>query len=221
MIDKLLTYISIFLALLIVLPVHEFAHAFVAVKSGDMTPKLYKRYTLNPLAHFDIFGLIAFVLVKIGWAKPVPINPNNFKHRRLDSVLVSIAGVTANYLLAFLVFPLYFLAFFYLPEFGYFTRVIVDTLGFIVSLSLSFFVFNLLPIYPLDGFRLIEALSKRENKVLTFLRKYGSYILLAFILLGFIADITGLYYLDVLGTGLGYVRNLILQPISMFWGLFF
>jgi Zn-dependent protease len=65
---------------MIVLPLHEFAHAFAAVKNGDLTPRLNNRYTLNPLAHFDLIGLICFAFVGFGWAKPVPINPYNFNN---------------------------------------------------------------------------------------------------------------------------------------------
>lgn len=78
MVELVLRYICSFLALMVVLPLHEFAHAFMAVKHGDMTPKLYNRYTINPLAHFDLIGLACFVFAGFGWAKPVPINPNNF-----------------------------------------------------------------------------------------------------------------------------------------------
>ena len=103
-IDRILNYLSIFLALIVVLPVHEFAHAFVAVKCGDYTPKSYKRLTLNPLAHFDPVGLACFVFAGFGWAKPVPVNPYNFKNYKWGSFFVAIAGVVANYILAFLIY---------------------------------------------------------------------------------------------------------------------
>ena len=88
MIDYILKYISIFLALLIVLPLHEFAHAFAAVKCGDMTPKINGRYTLNPMAHFDAVGLACFILAGFGWAKPVPVNPSNFRHYKRGCIFV-------------------------------------------------------------------------------------------------------------------------------------
>ena len=72
-------YLANFVAIIIVLPCHEFAHAFAAVKCGDDTPKLAGRYTLNPLAHFDPLGLAMLILLRFGWAKPVPVNPNNFR----------------------------------------------------------------------------------------------------------------------------------------------
>ena len=97
-----------FLAVVIVLTLHEFAHAFVAVKCGDPTPKWNGRLTLDPLRHFDLVGLICFALVGFGWAKPVPINPNNFKKYRTGMALTASAGVVVNFLTALLVYPLYF-----------------------------------------------------------------------------------------------------------------
>ena len=79
MIDRILDFIAIFLALIVVLPLHEYAHGLVAYKCGDNTPKLMGRLTLNPMAHFDPIGLIMFVFARFGFAKPVPVNPYNFR----------------------------------------------------------------------------------------------------------------------------------------------
>lgn len=219
MVDKIIEYISIFLALMMVLPLHEFAHGFAAVKSGDYTPKMYNRYTLNPLAHFDIVGLVCFALVGFGWAKPMPVNPRNFRNYKRGCFFVSIAGVIANYLLAFFVFPLLILSIIYVPTFGYFTTVLINTLYYAFRFSLVFFVFNLLPLYPLDGFRLVDSLNKRRGKIYMFLRNYGTYVLYAFFFLGILADATGLYYLDVLGNLINYLVSIIERPILLFWGL--
>lgn len=218
MVERAVEYISIFLALLIVLPLHEFAHAFVAVKSGDYTPKVYGRYTLNPLAHFDVLGLLMFVVARFGWAKPVPVNPANFKHYRLDSFLVAIAGVVMNYAAAFLFLPLYYLSL-NIPEFGLFTTVLQTSLYYVVNLSLVFFVFNLLPIFPLDGFRVVDCFIKRKTKFYYDYKTYGIYALYGLILLSFIADFTGFYYLDILGIAIRYVVGYISVPITAFWGL--
>lgn len=217
---RIIEYVSVFLALIIVLPLHEFAHAFAAVKCGDMTPKLYKRYTLNPLAHFDLFGMILFVFAGFGWAKPVPVNPSNFKNYRRDSFFVASAGVITNLLTSFFVYPLFLLSL-YIPQFGYFTTVLQLTLYCIFSYGLVFFIFNLFPFYPLDGFRIIESFSKRRSGIYNFLRVYGQYILMFLIILGFIADRTGLYQLDILGIAITYLKDLLSYPIISFWGLFF
>ena len=218
MVERAVRYMSIFLALLIVLPLHEFAHAYVAVKSGDYTPKVCGRYTLNPLAHFDTLGLLTFVIAGFGWAKPVPVNPANFKHYSLDSFLVSIAGVLMNYITAFLFLPLYYLSL-DIPEFGLFTTVLQTSLYYAVLLSLVFFVFNLLPIFPLDGFRAIDCFIKRRSKFYYDYKTYGIYVLYGLIFLSLIADFTGLYYLDVLGIVISRVVGYISVPITAFWGL--
>lgn len=218
MAERLVQYFAIFLALILVLPVHEFAHAFVAVKCGDDTPKFAGRYTLNPLAHFDVAGLVCFVFARFGWAKPVSVNPNNFKNYKRDSFFVAAAGIVANYLLAFFVYPLFCLAL-KIPSFGYFTYLLQYTLYFVFSLSLSFIAFNILPVYPLDGFRIVDAFSKKRSKIYYVLRRYGSYILFLLMLLSVIADFTGFYRLNILGTALSFIVKYVKIPITAFWGL--
>ena len=220
MVERILRYICIFLALMVVLPLHEFAHAFAADKSGDFTPRVSGRYTLNPLAHFDALGLIMFVAAGFGWAKPVPVNPANFKNYKLDCFLVSAAGIVANYLTAFAFLPLFYLSQ-YVPEFGLFTAVLQDTLLYIVSFSLIFCVFNLIPIFPLDGYRIIDCFIKRRNKFYYNYKTYGIFVLYALIFMSFLSDVTGVYYLDVLGIAIRYVVNFISVPITAFWGLIF
>lgn len=221
-VERIIYYIGIFLALLIVLPFHEFAHAFVAVKCGDYTPKVNGRYTLNPFAHFDILGLLFFLFAGFGWAKPVPVNPYNFKHYKRDTVLVSLAGVIMNLILAFFAYPLYVVVVRFMPDWGYFDDVLRIMFSGIVTMSLGFFVFNLIPVYPLDGFRVLDATVNHSNPVYRFLRSYGYYVLMGLIVLGIIADFFPmLWFLDVLGLSLGWLADKLAFPIIWFWGLIF
>ncbi|MBO7187588.1 MAG: site-2 protease family protein [Clostridia bacterium] len=226
MVGKLIEYLSVFIALMIVLPVHEFAHAFVADKYGDYTPRVNGRLTLNPIAHVDLYGLLAIVLVRFGWGKPVPVNPNNFRKYKAGCFWVSIAGVLANYLLAFLTYPLFMLvirAIFagIIPDVGYFDDVLLFVSLYIPSLSINFCAFNLLPLYPLDGFKIVQTFNKKRGPIYRFLRDKGQYVLLGLLLLSVIADYTGLVYLDILGTVLGYMTDVMFYPITAFWGLIF
>ena len=101
-----LRLIASLLAVAVVLTMHEFAHAFIAYKCGDPTPKFSGRLSLNPMRHFDILGLVLFAFAGFGWAKPVPINPNNFRHYKRGLAFTAIAGVVTNYLSAFIFYPL-------------------------------------------------------------------------------------------------------------------
>jgi len=220
MIQKLIFYLCRFIALLIVLPLHEFAHAFAAVKSGDNTPRLYGRYTINPLAHFHPMGLAFFIFAGFGWAKPVPINPDNFKHRKRGSFFTSVAGVLMNYIIAFVFYPLILLTL-RIPDIGYFDDIMFYATYFTFYMSLSFFVFNLLPFYPLDGFRVVDVFSKKKGKVWWFLRKYGQFVLIGLLLFSVVSDFTGIGWLDFLGNGISYVVDVISVPIKAFWNMIF
>ncbi len=224
--DIAVHYIAVFIAVTIVLTMHEFSHAFVAVKCGDPTPKFNKRLSLNPLNHFDLPGLIMFVLVGFGWAKPVPINPYNFKNQRKGIILTSSAGVVMNYIMAFFFYPILLLVAKYLPMTNYLQKLIYEVVTYCYIYSLSFAVFNLLPFYPLDGFNLLDGLTRGRGKVVAFLRKYGYYILIGLVLESYLCDLLSsriavFGYLDVLGYVLSFARNILGFPIYKFWDLIF
>lgn len=222
MLENIVEFVARACAVVLVLVLHEFAHAFVAYRCGDPTAKWAGRLTLNPLKHFDFAGMLMFVFVGFGWAKPVPINPNNFKHYKRDSFLVSAAGITVNLLLAFLFYPVMILASRYLTEPNYLFIFLNFFIGYFVLYNLNFCIFNLIPLYPLDGFRIWDALDRKRGKVFQFVRQYGHYMLLGLIAISYLADfIPILRYIDILGNYMGYVIKGLLQLIGAFWGLFF
>lgn len=213
------------IAVTLVLSFHEFAHAFVAYKCGDPTAKYSGRMTLNPAKHFDTLGIVMFAFAGFGWAKPVPVNPNNFKKYRWGCFWTSAAGVLMNYAMAFLFYPLFILVVkFVCPIFTgtYMAGFLFDLFSCIFTCSLSFCVFNLLPFYPLDGFRIVDALNKKRGKVFQFLREKGQYLLLGLIFVHIFADrIPYLGYVDVLGYILNFAVNILGQPIMLLWNWIF
>lgn len=228
-----LKYLTSFVAVAFVLTLHEFAHSFVAYKCGDPTPKHRGRLSLNPLRHFDILGLICFVFVGFGWAKPVPINPANFKNYRGGIIATSLAGIIVNLITAFLVLPLVILSSMLLinvygvSNIGYVLALILyNILAYIYVYSLSFAVFNLLPLPPLDGFNFIEALFRGGKKIIGFLRRYGNIILIVLIAESYLCDILSNYIVeaskfDILSYVLYFAQNIVGWPIERFWGLIF
>ena len=222
---KIIQLIAQFLAVIVVISFHEFAHDFTAYKCGDPTAKMHGRMTLNPVKHFDLLGVLAFTFVGFGWAKPVPINPHNFKKYKLGVFLTSAAGIIANFLLAFLVYPLIILFFQYLyPQISgkYLGEFLWLLLSYLYSLSLVFSAFNLLPLYPLDGFRIVTAFNKKQGKVYQFLRKYGQTILLVLMLINIAARyISVLQYVNVLGFAMHWITFAFEYPITAFWGMIF
>lgn len=174
MADYLISLLASLCAVTVVLTLHEFAHAYVAYRCGDPMPKWSGRLSLNPFRHFDPVGLLCFTFVGFGWAKPVAINPDNFKRYRLGLGLTACAGIVMNYLTALLIYPLFCVVLYYMPEVPFVTELLESFFYLVFAYSLSFFVFNLLPLYPLDGFRILDAVNKRRGKVFRFCGITGS-----------------------------------------------
>ena len=212
--DLLIYLVAYIMALFVAMPFHEFAHAYVAKKEGDYTATALKRCTLAPLAHVDIKGLIFLFLFRFGWAKPVPVDERNFKRGKLSKFLVSIAGIVTNLLLGVLFLFIYVLIFKYKTGFfnaSLYGRLLNDFLTLSVSLNFSLAFFNLLPIHPLDGFKIVETCSKWNSPVVEFLEKYSIYIYLAFIF-------TGAYYYYFEYTA-GFCINTLLDLFAKWLGV--
>ncbi len=179
-------------AILVALTVHECAHAFAAKRLGDDTAESMGRLTLNPLAHLDPLGAILFLLVGFGWAKPVPVDPRNFRHPVRDSALVAFAGPLSNLILAFIAA---FLATVFSVDLGpnLFTAGLdastaawrIFSVFVIVSLqiNLALMAFNLLPVPPLDGSNILRLfIPWRYREQYEEFLQYGPWILLVILL---------------------------------------
>lgn len=173
-------------AILLAIVLHECAHGLVSVWMGDDTPRRQGRLSLNPLHHIDLMGVVCLALFKIGWAKPVQVNPRAYKNGKWGMVLVALAGPVTNFLLAFLACILYVLLWKNLFFFG--TGFVVESVYYIllniISINLGLGVFNLIPIPPLDGSKVLGAVLP-EKYYFRYMRyeRYGSLILIGLILL--------------------------------------
>jgi len=188
--------------IIIGLSFHEWAHAYAAYKRGDPTARNLGRMTVNPVAHIDPIGILMLLIAGFGWARPVPVNTRNFKNPRKDEIIVSLAGVTTNFIIAFLFTGVLFaVAFFTESEIAY--RLIMN----VIYINLGLFVFNLLPIPPLDGFHVFQSLFTRilGYRFFQFLERYGTVILIGIL---------------VLGGNTGFLGAIVLWIVSAFAGFY-
>lgn len=198
---------------MISLTVHEFAHAFAALKCGDPTAKLMGRMTLNPFKHLDTSGFLFFILLGVGWAKPVPINALNFKRYKKGVRWVSIAGILANFLLG-------------LISAGAFA-ILLATVGFGGGLAMEYVysvlmyfmlvnsflaMFNMLPLPHFDGYNFIASFLKAENKFLKFMQRNGFKLLIGLLLAGLVTDL--LFGFDILNIYLSVLYDFVYLPIT-------
>lgn len=151
--------------IIIGLSFHEYAHAMVAYRCGDITPKIMGRCTVEPQAHIDPMGILSLLFIGFGWGKPVSVNPANFKERRRDSILVGVAGVTMNLIVAFsfgLILKLLTMVApsLHLSDFG---RTVITMFYYVIFINISLMLFNLLPVPPLDGFNVFTEIFHLEN----------------------------------------------------------
>ncbi|MBQ1631451.1 MAG: site-2 protease family protein [Clostridia bacterium] len=179
--------------MLLSLTMHEWGHAYAAYKCGDDTARNFGRMTLNPLKHIDPIGFLMVLIAGFGWAKPVPVNPRNYRNYKTGEAIVSLAGVTMNFLLA-IAFSIALIPLFRMYASGQYSwlenGILIDIIVYGISLNLILMLFNLIPIYPLDGYHIFELLFARRlpMSVFLFLRRYGQYILIGILILFNVID---------------------------------
>ena len=195
---------------LICITLHELSHGFVAYKLGDNTAKNMGRLTLNPIKHIDIFGLIMMVVLKFGWAKPVPVNMRNFKNPKRDMAITALAGPLSNVLICCVVLFIYGLV--YLPcnlAGTEFAGSLLYAVYITAYLSIALAIFNIIPIPPLDGSKVLFSLMSDESymKLMRY-ERYGMLLLLVLIVT------------DVLGNPLYAVTEFVFDKLFIFaeWG---
>ena len=179
------TYIlSTLVVIFLTLPIHEFAHGFAATKLGDPTPRYQGRLTINPFAHIDYLGALCILLFGFGWAKPVGVNAYNFKNPKKDMALTALAGPLSNLIVALVSLLLFNLSglIYTNVTFGFIFYIAYFFL-FIAQINVSLAVFNLIPVPPLDGSRILSAVL--PNKYYYALMRYERYIYYGLIILLF------------------------------------
>jgi Zn-dependent protease len=185
--------------LLMTLTVHEFSHGWVAYMLGDDTAKRMGRLTLNPISHIDPIGMIMLFLVHIGWAKPVPINPYNFKDQKRDMALSAAAGPLSNFIVA-IIFSLFFRIITHgnpqMMMYGSLSaQIVIYIIYYTVLINLALGIFNLIPIPPMDGSKILGGfLSDEAYYKYTLQEQRGAQILMIIFLISYI------FRLNLIGT---------------------
>ena len=200
------------LVFFISLSVHEFAHGLAAYSMGDKTPKLAGRLTLNPVQHLDLFGFIFFVVFGVGWAKPMPVNPLNFKKYKKGMRLVSIAGVCANVVLGLLSAGIYAILLANVGNPSYAMEIVYMVLEYFMLVNSALALFNILPIYSLDGFNFVSTFMKTENKFIKFSLRNGMKILFGILLGSLLIEL--LFGFDIFSWYLSVLYNYVFLPIA-------
>ena len=183
--DTIINIICSLPAVLAAFTIHEYAHAKTADVLGDPTPRMTGRVTLDPFAHIDWIGLICLLVAGFGWGKPVRVNSSYFKKPRRDSVLVAVAGPLSNLMLALLSGVVYVILLRFYIRMGAAGEVLMRIVLPFVSWNTLLFAFNIIPVPPLDGYKVIKGFSKHpSNSFFRFMDKYGTLVLMVLFMTG-------------------------------------
>ena len=235
--ETITLYILTALASLIILSIHELSHALASYKLGDPTAKALGRLTLNPLKHIDVFGAICMVLFRFGWAKPVPIDPRYFKKPKRDFAIVALAGPLSNLLMAFFSAFLYLFVFALVRDLKFesefklsIVQTVINFLYIFHVVNVGYAVFNLLPVPPLDGSRILNVILPERIyfRIMRYERKIY-FALLGWLILGdalksfllsvsfisaspVLSTVASIFSLsDMLSSAFAFISNLILE----------
>ena len=218
--EKIILALAFIIVAAFSIVIHEVSHAWVAKLNGDLTAKERGRLTLNPVAHFDPIGILMMLLVGFGWARPVPINPYNFTDYKRGMFTVSVAGVAANLIAAgamllilYLAAPVILFKLSASVSVQLLQSFVADLLIIGIRINFMLALFNLLPIYPLDGYNIVNTFLPRGNKYEAFMVRYGVFCLLALIIIGNIGDMFGFRYLDIFGLFGDLISDLIMKVL--------
>ena len=187
LLSKLRIMIYIVPAVLFAIICHEYAHGWVSEKLGDPTPRMSGRLSLNPLKHLDFWGTICLLFFHVGWAKPVPVNPGYYKNRKKGTILVSLAGPISNFIIAFICLFLKGAVEKILFVQDGVWYVITMLLEYSARINVSFAIFNLIPIPPLDGSKILRELSISVKIFYAKMTDYWKWILLILIITGILS----------------------------------
>ncbi|MFH0979874.1 MAG: site-2 protease family protein [Candidatus Roizmanbacteria bacterium] len=176
-----LLFVVYIISLLIAIAIHEFSHAYMADYLGDPTPRLQGRLKLDPRVHIDNMGMLFLLLFGFGWGKPVEFDPYNLKNPQKDTALISIAGPTSNFILAIILSILLRLLIFF--ELNFLITIGMFVFLPMIQMNLVLGVFNLLPIHPLDGFKIVAGILTKEKAQEWYgLQRWGMLFLLLLII---------------------------------------
>ena len=202
--QALMNILALLITIFVIMPIHEWAHGFVAYKLGDNTAKYSGRLTLNPLSHIDHLGAVSIILFRVGWAKPVPVDARNFKNPKVGMAITALAGPMSNIIVALI-------AALGLNALNYFGQnfINLDILFYItiflycfIGIKIGLAVFNLLPLPPLDGSKILAAFLP-DNFLFKYYQ-YERYIMFA---------VFFLLFTNVLSVPLGFLQNLVLKGV--------